>query len=97
MTVPRSSRCSGNPVSQHHRPGRDTGHRGRFRAGDRSTSGAGQHAATTGGPLRATAYAKGTVIVLDPAGSLYAAIGAGNLRAYVQGSDDVGHGQGLAN
>jgi hypothetical protein len=33
----------------------------------------------------------GTTIVLDSAGSLYAAIGAGNLRAYVQGSDDVGH------
>jgi hypothetical protein len=29
--------------------------------------------------------------VLDPAGSVYAAIGAGNLRAYVQGQDDVGH------
>jgi hypothetical protein len=33
----------------------------------------------------------GTAIVLDPAGQVYAAIGAGNLRAYVQGQDDVGH------
>jgi hypothetical protein len=30
-------------------------------------------------------------IVLDPAGALYAAIGAGNLRAWVQGTDDVSH------
>ena len=41
-------------------------------------------------------FLKGTPIVLDPAGSLFAAIGATNLRAYVQGSDDVGHA-GLAN
>ena len=39
---------------------------------------------------------KGTVNELDPAGPLYAAIGAGNLRAWVQGADDVGH-QGLSN
>jgi hypothetical protein len=31
-----------------------------------------------------------TPIVLDPSGPLYAAIGAGNLRAYVQGQDDRG-------
>jgi hypothetical protein len=30
--------------------------------------------------------------VLDPAGALYAAIGAGDLRAYVQGQDDRGRG-----
>ena len=36
-------------------------------------------------------FIAGTTIVLDPAGTLYAAIGAGNLRAYVQGQDDVGH------
>lgn len=29
--------------------------------------------------------------MLDPAGPLYAAIGSGNLRAYIQGTDDVGH------
>jgi hypothetical protein len=49
------------------------------------------NAATTGGPLYPATYIKGTPIVLDPAGALYAAIGAGNLRAYVQGQDDVGH------
>lgn len=36
-------------------------------------------------------FIEGTVIELDPAGALYRAIGAGNLRAYVQGQDDVGH------
>lgn len=41
-------------------------------------------------------FLAGTTIMLDPAGQLYAAIGAGNLRAFVQGQDDVGHG-GLAN
>lgn len=35
---------------------------------------------------------KGTAILLDPAGPEYAAIGAGNLRAWVPGQDDVGHG-----
>ena len=38
----------------------------------------------------------GTTIYADSAGTggagaLYTAIGAGNLRAYVQGQDDVGH------
>jgi len=41
-------------------------------------------------------FLKGTPIVLDPAGSLLAAIGSANLRAYVQGQDDVSH-SGLAN
>jgi hypothetical protein len=41
-------------------------------------------------------FQAGTAIILDPAGALYAAIGAGNLRAWVQGTDDVGHGA-LAN
>ena len=36
-------------------------------------------------------FGVGTPIVLDPAGALYSAIGAGNLRAYVQGQDDIGH------
>jgi hypothetical protein len=46
--------------------------------------------ATVDGQLQAVTYQKGMVIILDPAGSDYAAIGAGNLRAYVQGSDDRG-------
>jgi hypothetical protein len=33
-----------------------------------------------------------TEIILDPAGPLYAAIGGGNLAAWAQGTDDVGHG-----
>jgi hypothetical protein len=37
-------------------------------------------------------FQPGTAIILDPAGPLYAAIGGGNLRAWVQGQDDVGHG-----
>jgi len=45
-------------------------------------------------------FLKGQVIEFDTAttagAALQAAIGAGNLRAYVQGSDDVGHA-GLAN
>jgi hypothetical protein len=45
-------------------------------------------------------FVKGQSIMLDNAAgggqALYTAIGAGNLRAYVQGSDDVGHG-GLGN
>lgn len=41
-------------------------------------------------------FPKGTVIYADSggtggAGALYTAIGAGNLRAYVAGQDDVGH------
>jgi hypothetical protein len=46
------------------------------------------------GPYPRT-YPRGSVISLDPAGSLYAAIGAGNLRAFAD-TDAVGHG-GLAN
>jgi hypothetical protein len=48
-------------------------------------------APTTGGPIWPTTYMKGQVIMLDPAGALYTQIGAGNLRAFVQGQDDVGH------
>ena len=33
-------------------------------------------------------FIKGTVIELDPAGALFTAIGAGNLRPYVQRADD---------
>jgi hypothetical protein len=40
------------------------------------------------GPYPVT-YANGQVIMLDDAGPWYAAIGAGHLRAYVQGTDDV--------
>lgn len=36
-------------------------------------------------------FEKGTTILADPAGALYTAIGASNLRAFVDGQDDVGH------
>ena len=36
-------------------------------------------------------FIAGTAIILDSAGALYGAIGAGNLRAYVQGQDDMRH------
>jgi len=36
-------------------------------------------------------FLSGTAIVLDPAGPLYAAIGAGNLAAWADGTSNVGH------
>ena len=67
-------------------------------AGEPGTGGAAGYgsASTTGGPVWPVTYAKGTTIMLDPAGALFTAIGAGNLRAYVQGADDVNHA-GLSN
>jgi hypothetical protein len=47
--------------------------------------------ATGWSALWPTTFLQGTAILLDPAGKLYAAIGAGNLRAWVQGQDDAGH------
>jgi hypothetical protein len=38
----------------------------------------------------------GQPILLDPAGLLYAALGAGNLRAWIDGTDAVGH-SGISN
>lgn len=38
-----------------------------------------------------TTFLQGTAIVADPAGALFTAIGAGNLRAFVDGQDNVGH------
>lgn len=63
-------------------------------AGEPGTGGAagdGSSSIGAGAALWPTTYIKGTTIVLDPAGPLYAAIGAGNLRAYQQGQDDIGH------
>jgi len=59
-------------------------------------------AATSWSELWPVTFRKNQVIWADSAGGttaeklLYQAIGAGNLRAYVQGQDDVGH-FGLAN
>jgi hypothetical protein len=52
--------------------------------------------ATKYGLNPAVTFLKGTPVLLDPAGSVFSAIGAGNLRNWVQGQDDVGHA-GLAN
>lgn len=60
-------------------------------AGEPATGGAFGTGATTGGPIMPSTFIKGTPIILDPASALYTAIGAGNLRAYVPGQDDVGH------
>jgi hypothetical protein len=63
-------------------------------AGEPGTGGAAGHgnaSISAGAALWPTTFIAGTPIVLDPTGALYTAIGAGNLRAYVQGSDDVGH------
>lgn len=62
-------------------------------AGEPATGGAAGfgNTSTTGGPIWPTTLIKGQVIMLDPAGSLYTAIGAGNLRAFVDGQDTVGH------
>lgn len=54
-----------------------------------------QGAATWGSNGGAT-FLQGTVIYADSggtggAGALYTAIGSGNLRAFVDGQDDVGH------
>ena len=70
-------------------------------AGEPATGGAaGYGNAATATPATAARYGlwpmtfiQGTTIMLDPApaNGLYAAIGAGNLRPYVQGQDDAGH------
>ena len=57
---------------------------------ERYVQGAGEYGSASG-----VTFIKGTTIILDPASALYTAIGAGNLRAYVQGADDAGH-QGWA-
>lgn len=63
-------------------------------AGEPGTGGAagyGNAATSAGYGVFPQVITKGTPIVLDPAGVLFAAIGAGNLRAYVPGTDDVSH------
>lgn len=64
-------------------------------AGEPGTGGAagfGNTAISAGAEDWPTTFVAGTAIVLDNAGAVYAALnGAGALRAYVQGQDDVGH------
>ena len=62
-------------------------------AGDPGTGGAAGHGNTgtsAGYAAFPQTFVPGTPIVLDSAGPLYAALnGAGALRAYVQGTDDL--------
>jgi hypothetical protein len=44
------------------------------------------------GTLPQTVFLQGTPLWLDSGGQLYAAIGGGNLRAWIDGTDNVGHG-----
>jgi hypothetical protein len=63
-------------------------------AGEPGTGGAagyGNASVSAGYGVFPQTFIAGTVIVLDPGGVLYGAIGAGNLRPYVQGQDDLGH------
>jgi hypothetical protein len=62
-------------------------------AGEPGTGGAAGYgsSSTTGGEaLWPTTFSKGTPIVLDPAGSLFAAIGAGNLKAFTAAQESGG-------
>lgn len=64
-------------------------------AGEPGTGGAagfGNTSVSAGAEDWPTTFVAGTVIVLDTASALYSALnGQGVLRAYVQGTDDVGH------
>lgn len=64
-------------------------------AGEPGTGGAagfGNTAISAGAEDWPTSFVAGTVIVLDTGSALYTALnGAGALRPYVQGQDDVGH------
>ena len=63
-------------------------------AGEPGTGGAagfGNTSTSAGAGYFPQTITAGTAIVLDPTGPVFTAIGAGNLRAYVPGQDDVGH------
>jgi hypothetical protein len=59
-------------------------------AGFGNTASVSPPTATKYGLNPSVTFLKGTAIVLDPAGSLFAAIGAGNLRAWAD-TEAVGH------
>ena len=67
-------------------------------AGEPQTGGSAGYgnAATTGGPLWPVTFQAGTPIMLDPAGYYYAAIGAGNLRAFTA-AQETGGSAGTSN
>lgn len=63
-------------------------------AGEPGTGGAagfGNASTSAGYDVHPNTFLEGTTIILDSAGALYTAIGAGNLRSYIQGQDDSGH------
>jgi hypothetical protein len=64
-------------------------------AGEPGTGGAagfGNASTSAGYGVFAQTFLPGTAIILDSASALYAALnGAGALRAWVQGQDDIGH------
>ena len=60
--------------------------------GSVSWDGAGSPAGWTPGGF-AVKFLQGTPLYLDPAGDLYAALGATNLRAWIDGTDNVSHGR----
>lgn len=66
---------------------------GAYTAATQGQPGTGSYAQGAGStaPLAGSPSSRGTVIMADPAGALYTAIGTGNLRAYVVGQDRVGH------
>lgn len=53
-------------------------------------TGAGSPPEWTAGPFSVT-FLAGTPLWLDSAGALYAALGSANLRAWIDGTDNVGH------
>ncbi len=63
-------------------------------AGEPGTGGAagfGSASISAGYGIFPQTFIAGTAIVLDSASPLYTAIGAGNLRAFADGTDNVGH------
>ncbi len=61
-------------------------------AGEPGTGGAAGFggAPTVSGQLWPTTFLQGQVIMLDPAGALYTAIGAGNLRPFTEAQESGG-------
>lgn len=58
-------------------------------------AGAGSPAGWAAGGWPVT-FKAGTPLYLDTAGALYAALGSGNLRAWIDGTDSTGHGRWAA-
>ena len=68
-------------------------------SGSSSMTAAVSNPAPAGGQLGTiwqTTFLQGSPLWLDTGGQLYSAIGSGNLRAWIDGTDDVGHGHWAA-